>query len=112
MRGVAVELVPLCRDLASGVPLDSRFGSYEGFDTIASTAPVDGSIATTAPGCDPRARAAAACSFASIVVTTAAPCFGRPRTRSANVCAASSGASPFRYGFIACSSSVRPYTNE
>ncbi len=87
---------------------DSSFGSNVGLDTMARMSPVPGSSATTAPGWVPSAAAATRCRLASTVVMTWPPFFGRPSTRSASVETASSGASPDRYVFIACSSSVRP----
>ena len=50
-----------------------RFGSYEGLETIASTLPVFGWMATTAPRWLPSASYAAFCTFGSIVSCTEAP---------------------------------------
>ena len=75
---------------------DSSFGSNVGLETMASTSPLRGSIATTAPGWVPSASAATRCRRALIVVMTWPPFFGRPSTRSASVDTVSSGASPAR----------------
>ena len=63
---------------------ESSFGSNVGFDAIARTSPVEGSMATMAPPCGiPETRVAASrWSPGSIVVTTLDPRFGRPSTRS------------------------------
>ena len=60
----------------------SVFGSKLGDDTMASTAPVLGFSATTAPLSRPSAWAAARCAFASSVVWTLAPFGLAPVARS------------------------------
>ena len=82
--------------MSSLLPEERSFGSKEGFAYMARMSPDFGSIATTAPGSDPRASFAACCRFELIVVTTEAPFFARPSTRSVKFEAASSGASPAR----------------
>ena len=86
----------------------SGLGSNDGLLTIASTSPVRGFIATTAPGKLPSARAAVCWSFASIVVTTVAPRLGRPSSSSTNVSGTSCVAVPASQSFWLASRPLRP----
>ena len=83
-------------------------GRTTGLLTIASTSPVRGFIATTAPGRVPSACGAVCWSFGSMVVITVAPRFGRPSSSSTNVSGVSCEAVPASQSFWLASSALRP----
>ena len=64
--------------MSAGSNDESRAGSNDGLLTIARTAPVRGSSATTAPRLSPSASYAASCAAASSVVMMLPPCGSRP----------------------------------
>ena len=86
----------------------SGCGSYDGLLTMASTSPVRGFIATTAPGRLPSADCAVCWSLGSMVVITVAPRFGRPSSSSTNVPGVSCEAVPASQSFWLASSALRP----
>lgn len=99
------------RAVAAAFP-DSTAGSYEGLDTSASTRPVDGSIAATAPLRPSSPSYAACCAAALRVVTTLPPrpwARVRPFTRGNGE---SIGSVPDSTASPLCSRSVVPYTWE
>ncbi len=96
---------------AGPVP-DSRSGSYDGVETSARIAPVDGSRAATAPRRPRSPSYAARCIDALTVVTTSPPGW-RPRVNSFQKgSGASSGSVPESTSSSAFSSSVVPYVCE
>ena len=78
--------------------------------TIASTAPVRGSIATTAPLRLPSAAAAARCAFGLIVVSTEAPVGFCPVTVSSTRRISCESAVPASSRFIDASSPERAWS--
>ncbi len=59
--------------LCGSMPSTNRFGSNPGFETKASTPPLSGSIATSAPRRSPNAFSATCCSIMSSVSATLFP---------------------------------------
>ena len=77
---------------------------------MASTAPVCGSSATTAPFWSPSASAAARCTLGTIVVCTLAPCGARPVTMSISRRTNSASSVPASWLLYVLSSAVRAWS--